>query len=360
MLRSPLLTVAVTAVVTITSAGCQKADPTASLAAEREAAPDIPRPFLLKHEPERQFSSVAASGDLIYLVVQSADTTQAELRVYDASLVTNPKRVASLGALKGSDLALSGSRAYLYETEAGGQTVIDLAQPRAPAPLLTANDQTKIFAAATLLPTANQVFAVAGAVVTAIDVSSVETPTETWRLEVPSTDTAGAALTGDGKTLCLAASGDDHRILVSLAVGGRKPTDIGTLIDSESDERSGEMATIGSFAYFLNQGLRIADVSDPAEPTLVDRMTRKQVFDSGSQFYGLTSDAERLYIVGESALVVLTPDANGRLTVSLRVEGIAEIAGGQLNRDLAVGAKAAYLLSERGDLLVVPLIPRPL
>ena len=51
---------------------------------------------------------------------------------------------------------------------------------------------------------------------------------------------------------------------------------------------------------------------------------------------------------------MLEPDADGKLQVRRRVGGLAEIAGGQLDRDLAVGPKAVYLLSGAGDLLVVP------
>jgi hypothetical protein len=115
------------------------------------------------------------------------------------------------------------------------------------------------------------------------------------------------------------------------------------------------MATLGHFAYFYHGGLRAVDVSDPAAPKPVATMSAEQVFGvEGSGFFLLASDGRRLFVSGDRGLVVLEPGPDGRLRVRRRVGGLAEVAGDRLNRGLAVGAKAVYLLSGAGDLLVVP------
>jgi hypothetical protein len=268
-----------------------------------------------------------------------------------------PSKVATLGGLRGGSLALAEDRAYLYSGDDGYQSLVDLASARQPKLLHAGNEKTHVFKAMSIVPSGGRAFLVAGGHVWAVDATSPDAPAESWRMELEDTDTDGAALTRDGNTLCLAArGGGDNRVLVTLAVKEGKPSGFGKLTVEATDDESQRMATLGHCAYFFHAGLEVVDVSDPAEPKHVATMTKEQVFGTDwSAFFDLVSDGQRLFVSGEHGLVVLEPDATGKLEVRRRVKGLAELAGGQVSRDLAVGAKAAYLLSAWGDLVIVPL-----
>jgi hypothetical protein len=346
------------AVTVVLAAGCGKDTPEAQPPAARApAAGQALEPVLVKRDPGTAFQSVRARGDLAYLVVSREGAEETELRVYDMTKPTTPSKVATLGGLRGDGLALAEDRAYLYSYDDGYQSLVDLASAREPKLVHAGNEKTGVYKAISLVPSGKRAFVVAGGHILAVDATSPDAPAESWKIELKDTDTDGAALTRDGSTLCLAAKGGgDNRVLVTLAVKEGKPSGSGKLTVATTDDESRCMATLGRCAYFFHGGLKAVDVSDPAAPKHIATMTKEEVFGpEGFGFFHLASDGRRLFVSGDTGLVILEPDATGKLEVRRRVEDLAELAGDHVSRDLAVGAKAAYLLSGQGDLVIVPL-----
>jgi hypothetical protein len=307
------------------------------------------------------FSGVAAQGDLCFIVAHNTRQTRQELHVYDMDDPDEPKKIATVVDVHGSEIVREGSRLYIFCNDDGGQAIIDISDPRAPRSV-GKDPGLGLLKGIFLVPRGDTVYMVAGGHIWSVDAANPAALRENWRVEFSDVDTFGAALTPDGRTLCLATSGPGRLGFLSLDVANprRKPAAPGTLRDVYKDNPGFGMVTVGRCAYYVHteekSALKAVDLTNPLQPRPAGTLDGKDLVGEGERAHLLAVQGDTVFVAGTAGLTFLRKkQADVPVVVGIVDRKIVEKAGGQLSRSLAIGSEKLYAVTEFGELLIVPL-----
>jgi hypothetical protein len=261
-------------------------------------------------------SDVAVSGNRAYV----ADGTGGP-QTFD---VTDPTAAKLLGsvAIPGSavDVSVNGQEAYVSNGSTG-LSVVDVSAPSRPAIIGCALNQVSVFRTAS---SSSHLYATTGTGLHVLDVSTPSTPTDLGSYRQPAGKAMGVAVSGTNVYIADSTAG--LRVFDVSSPGS--PTEIGFVAEPGAPS---SVVHAGQYAYVAAEGggLRIVDASQPTKPVEV------------GSYVGSAAEATGIAIAGTTAYLA-------DLTNGLVVVDVTNPTSPQLIAQLPVTDRAAAVAVANG------------